>query len=305
MNFQPSDWLATGEFIPFDGLRLFTRRYGCGRPLLCLHAFPTASYDYARLAPLLAEHFEMIFLDYPGFGFSDKPRHYSYSLFKYADAVETLCRALGLASLSICAHDIGDSVALELLRRGTLTIERLTLLNGSMVSVPFTNPWMALSQRVWLHPVAGPLVSRLRLFRKPLFVAMFRQIFARPLARTEIDAFWSLLGRHDGLGIYHRLMGYMPERWQHQQSWLDALSAHSAPLTLIWGQTDPVATPAVAEHVRTLRPDARYLALAGVGHYPHWEAPERVAEGILGDSESSKLNAKMQRHKDAKFKDKS
>lgn len=269
--------------MSFDGLRLFTRRCGYGTPLLCLHAFPTSSYDYARLAPLLSQHYELIFLDDPGFGFSDKPRNYGYSLFKYADALETLCHALGLARLSICAHDIGDSVALELLRRGTLTIERLNLLNGSVVSVPFTDPWMALSQRLWLHPLTGSLISRLRLFRKPLFAAMFRQIFARPLARAELDAFWSLVRHNDGLGIYHRLMSYMPERWQHQQRWLDALAVHTAPLTLIWGQADPVATPAVAEHVLTLRPDARYIRLKGVGHYPHWEVPERVADGILDE----------------------
>lgn len=287
MDFQPSDWLTGGEFISFDGLRLFTRRHGCGRPLLCLHAFPTASYDYSRLAPLLAEQYEMFFLDYSGFGFSEKPRNYTYSLFKYADAAEALCHTFKLNSLSICAHDIGDSVALELLRRGTLTVEALTLLNGSVVSVPFTDPWMALSQKVWLHPRLGPLVSRLRLFRRPFFAAMFQRIFARPLSRREISAFWSLVCHNDGLGIYHRLMSYMPERWQHQQRWLDALAAHPAPLTLIWGQADPVAIPAVAEHVRALRPDACYIPLAGVGHYPHWEVPSVVAEAILAASTSS------------------
>lgn len=287
MDFQPSDWLAGGEFINFDGLRLFVRRYGRGRPLLCLHAFPTASYDYSRLAPLLAEQYEMFFLDYSGFGFSEKPRDYAYSLFKYADAAEALCRAFRLSSLSVCAHDIGDSVALELLRRGTLTVEALTLLNGSVVSVPFTDPWMALSQKVWLHPKVGPLVSRLRLFRKSFFAAMFQRIFARRLSPREIDAFWSLVCHNDGLGIYHRLMGYMPERWQHQQRWLRVLAHPAPPLTLIWGQADPIATPTVAEHICTLRPDARYIPLAGVGHYPHWEVPSLVAEAILSASTSS------------------
>jgi pimeloyl-ACP methyl ester carboxylesterase len=281
MSIQPEEWLDSGKFIPFDGLRLFTRKQGRGRPVLCLHAFPTGSYDYSRIAPLLTDQYELIFLDYPGFGFSEKPRQYAYSLFKYADAVETVCKNFKLDSVWLLAHDIGDSIALELLRRGTPAVEKLVLLNGSVFSIPFADPWMALSQKVWLNPVSGSLVSRLRLFRKFLFARMFRQIFARPLPRDEIQAFWSLLCYNDGLGIYHRLMGYMPERWEYQHQWLDALAKHTAPVTLIWGQADPVATPAVAEYVLARRPDAHYVRLEGVGHYPHWEVPSLVADAVL------------------------
>ncbi len=281
MHIQPKEWLQTGRFIPFDGLRLFTRKHGRGRPLLCLHAFPTGSYDYSRLAPFLADQYELIFVDYPGFGFSDKPGRYRYSLFKYADAVEAVCKNFGLESLWLLAHDIGDSIALELLRRRTLTVEKLVLLNGSVFSIPFADPWMALSQKLWLNPVTGSAISRLRLFRKTLFTAMLARIFARPLTPGEIDAFWLLVCHNDGLGIYHRLMGYMPERWQHQNEWLDALAKHPAPLTLIWGQADPVATPAVAEYVLARRPDARCIRLEGVGHYPHWEAPALVAQAVF------------------------
>ena len=280
MKPQPAAWLADGEYIHVDGLRIFTKTIGRGHPLLCLHAFPTSSYDYSQLAPLLADSYQLIFLDYPGFGFSEKPRHYPYSLFKYTDAVEAVCKHYGHTSLWLCAHDIGDSIALELLRRNTLHIENLTLLNGSILSIPFTDPLMALSQKLWLNPFWGGMISRLRLFRKPLFALMFNRIFGRALSPAEIEAFWSLLTHNNGLAIYHRLMGYMPERWQHQHQWLDVLAQHPVPLTLIWGQADPVATPAVAEHILTLRP-ANYIPLNGVGHYPHWDAPAKVADVLL------------------------
>jgi pimeloyl-ACP methyl ester carboxylesterase len=281
LSVQPQEWLDGGKFIPFDGLRLFTQRQGHGHPVLCLHAFPTSSYDYARIAPLLTDRYELIFLDYPGFGFSEKPRQYAYSLFKYADAVEAVCKNFKLDSIWLLAHDIGDSVALELLRRETLAVEKLVLLNGSVFSIPFSDPWMALSQKVWLNQVSGSFVSQLRLFRKFLFANMFKRIFARPLSPDEIQAFWSLLCYNDGLGIYHHLMSYMPERWEHQHQWLNTLAKHSAPLSLIWGQADPVATPAVAEHVLARRPDAHYARLERVGHYPHWEAPALTAEAVV------------------------
>jgi pimeloyl-ACP methyl ester carboxylesterase len=59
--------------------------------------------------------------------------------------------------------------------------------------------------------------------------------------------------------------------------WFDALVAHPAPLTVIWGQRDPVSVPKIAESILEGRPDATYIPLPDVGHYPQWEAPERVA----------------------------
>ena len=274
------EWYASGSFIQDGRVHVFVKTLGSGLPVLCLHAFPTSSYDFSRLAPLLADGLQLIFLDYPGFGYSSKPRDFAYSLFKYADAVQRVAAHFGLERTCLLAHDIGDSVAMELLKRGAPRIDRLVLLNGSVFSIPFTDPLMSITQKLWLHPLTGPLIGRLRLFSKPLFAQMFAQTFARRLTTQEINDFWSLVCRDGGLGIYHRLMGYMPERWQHQQTWLDALAAHPAPLTLVWGQTDPVATPAVAAHVLARRPDARYVQLAGVGHYPHWDAVRQTAQVV-------------------------
>src|SRR5262249_26512383 len=84
------NWYATGHFLDYNGLQVFVKTLGRGQPVLCLHAFPTSSYDYSRVAPLLAAEFQLIFLDYPGFGFSSKPRDFHYSLLRYADAVQAV-----------------------------------------------------------------------------------------------------------------------------------------------------------------------------------------------------------------------
>jgi len=75
-------------------------------------------------------------------------------------------------------------------------------------------------------------------------------------------------------------MQYMPERWQHQFEWLDALKASRAEIHLIWGQADPIATPAVADFVRKIRQDIKYIKLSNIGHYPHWEEPNMVANFV-------------------------
>jgi len=278
---NPTEWRAQGKWLWLNGTRVFVGRHGHGPPVLTLHAFPTASYDFYKIITRLAEHFTFITFDYPGFGFSDKPHTYPYSLLEYATVAQHVCAHFGYERLAVFAHDIGDSVALELLRRGQPQVEGLGLLNGSVWSIPFTDWQMSLPQRLSLHPVTGPLLSQWRLFRKATLRRFFKRIFARPLSEVEIEAFWALIAEQDGAANYHRLMGYMPERWRYQTTWLKTLAAHAAPLTLIWGMVDPVATPAVAEEVMRYRPDATYVPLRDIGHYPHWESPDRVAEAWL------------------------
>jgi pimeloyl-ACP methyl ester carboxylesterase len=273
-------WRSRGRWLSFNGHSLFVITLGSGPPILILHGFPTASYDFSRLASLLMQRYRLVLFDYPGFGFSDKPPRYPYSLFTYADAVQMVAQALGLTRLCVLAHDIGDSVALELLRRASPIIERLVLLNGSIISIPLTDPGMLLMQKILLHPVLGAWVSRLRLFRRPVFEHTFSKLFYQALPPHEMRAFWSLVQYNNGPAIYHLLIRYMFERWTHQETWLAGLKAHRAPLTLIWGQADPVAPPAVAEQTIRLRPDATYIPLAEVGHYPQWESPALVAQAI-------------------------
>jgi pimeloyl-ACP methyl ester carboxylesterase len=100
------------------------------------------------------------------------------------------------------------------------------------------------------------------------------------LSAEEIDAFWSLICHNDGLGIYHLLIQYLRERKIHEHTWLDALKTHPAPLTVIWGQRDPVAVPSIANAILARRPDTHYIPLEEVGHFPQWEAPEEVANAV-------------------------
>ncbi len=272
-----ASWHSSGQYMVFDGINIFVRFQGSGRPVLCLHAFPTSSYDFSRISPYLVDQYKLYFLDYPGFGFSEKPRGFSYSLLRYADAVEKVVNYFELRQIWLLSHDIGDSIALELLKRRNLRIEKIIMLNGSIYSIPFDDPVMRFSQRLWINKVFGPLISKLRLFRKPFFAHMMNRIFARPLLKDEINVFWSLLQFNDGLRNYHKLMQYMPERWKYQFEWLDALKTSRTKIDLIWGQADPVATPAVVDIVCRIRQDIRCIQLENVGHYPHWETPYSTA----------------------------
>ena len=105
-------------------------------PVLVLHGFPTSSFDWQLALDVLRARRRVVLLDYPGYGFSDKPDT-KYSLFAQADIVEACARELGLADVALVTHDVGDSIGGEILAReidGTLGfhVTRRVLTNGSI-----------------------------------------------------------------------------------------------------------------------------------------------------------------------------
>jgi pimeloyl-ACP methyl ester carboxylesterase len=275
-------WLRQGEIVEVLGRRLYVqKRDGEGPLLILFHGFPSSSYDWRRLAELLPGH-RILMLDFLGFGLSEKPRDVVYTLGWQADAVEELVRRAGSPPVFVVAHDMGTSVATELLARdlsGALPFEvqRAVLTNGSVI---LERASLRPSQKILRGPL-GPLFSRLTNERG--FMRGFARLFsaAHPLSKEEAQAQWALLARDDGQRILHLLCAYLDERVRFAQRWHGAVRDWDKPLSFLWATGDPVATTEVLAGLIELRPTAEVIRLAGIGHYPQIEVPDEFTAGAL------------------------
>ncbi len=282
MNRQ--DWRQKGRLIPYRNHEIFCTDLGqpAARPVIFLHGFPTSSYDYWHLVPSLERQFRLLFIDFLGFGFSDKPPGHSYSLFEQADIVQAVAAASGVKSCHLVSHDMGNSVALELIRRSgdsrqPISFWKYVMLNGSVL-LKYYRPLLA--QRLLLLPLAGEAVARL--MNKRFFFRQFRTVFApdKVPPAAELEEMWDLIRYKQGTRNYARLIRYLHERRVHEYVWLEALRDSRVPVKLIWGLRDPVSVPAIARGVLEYVPDATLLELEESGHYPQIEMPARVAAEI-------------------------
>ena len=273
-------WRRRGHTTGFAGRRIhFHARGGAAPTLVFLHGFPSCSYDWRLLLELEPEQ-AVIAPDFLGFGLSDKPRDHDYSLLWQADLVEELVRREAPGGpVFLVAHDMGTSVANELMardleRRLSFELDRVLLLNGSMVQ-DAASP--TLGQRL-LRSRLGPLFASLSSER--FFRSQFSSVFSpqHPLTDEEAEDQWALLRHNRGHRLGHRTIRYMDERMILAERWHGAIREWPGTLTLAWGMLDPVATPAVLAAVRGLRPEAPVTGWELVGHYPQLEAPAAVAE---------------------------
>lgn len=273
-------WRDAGFFLAVAGRDVFVHDTGEGDvPLVLVHGFPGSSYDWAPLVPLLAGR--VIALDLPGYGFSDKSPSASYSLFDQADVVEAVLRELGVDRCDVLAHDMGDTVTAELAHRanaGSLGfgIGRITLTNGSIF---IDQAQLTRGQRLTLR-----LPGRALPFSMP--AAVLRRSLLESFTRTApapagaVDGLIAMIRYGGGDRLVPKLIRYITERRQHQDRWTAGLVDFAGPLTLVWGEEDPIAVLAMTARMAALRPGTVVVPLAGVGHWPSLEAPELLAAAV-------------------------
>jgi pimeloyl-ACP methyl ester carboxylesterase len=273
-------WQASGEFVTVNGRRIFVRRSdGQGPLVVLLHGFPSSSYDWRGVVAGLAGR-RVLALDFLGFGLSEKPSGERNSLLRQADIVERLLAdEPGLVHL--VAHDMGTSVAAELLARDidgqlAFTAAGALLFNGGMI-VSLTS--LTCVQRALRSPL-GPAFARLSSRR--VFISQFGRLFsaAHPLGSDEAEDQWALWERGGGARHAGRLIAYIDERERYAERWLGAVRGWPGELRFVWGLEDPVATVRVLDALRALRPAAPVLELSGLGHYPQIEQPEAICAAI-------------------------
>lgn len=275
-------WQKSGEYFDHNGLKVF---YHLTRPsdevLLCLHGFPTSSFDYHKIWTALTSKFTVLAFDMIGYGFSAKPRGgFGYTTFDQADALEALIAHLGLKRVHILAHDYGNTITQELLARAgenrlRFEIESICFLNGALF--PETHRPI-LAQKLLISP-AGALFDRF--IPDAMFKRGLASIFGPNTQPTapELDDFVCVFNFNNGKRIAHKLIRYMTERARYRERWVPPLQRMKQPFRFINGLADPVSGRHLVERFREVVPDqTNIVELENIGHFPHFEVPEIVLD---------------------------
>ena len=276
-------WFDRGAIEPLGGLDCFVVDQGDARAdsaIVMLHGFPSSSLDWRAVADRLAGVDRVLTVDFPGFGFSAKPvSAYSYSLIDQADRVLLMLAARGIGRIHLVAHDMGTSVACELLARremGLLSveIESVVFMNGS---VYIEQARLTPSQKLLRSRLAKPYT---KLASARLFRWQIRKILARAINDQELEAMWALMRYNDGIRALPLTIAYVGERYRFYHRWTSPLKRLDIPVRVIWGSLDPVAVPAIGQRLADTIPTAGIDWLDGVGHFPMLEDSSAVVVAI-------------------------
>ncbi len=284
MAYTATQWKLYGNTIRLNGHFIFYVDNGVQGEkadlpcILLLHGFPTSSWDWERLWPLLEKDFRLIALDLLGFGYSDKPYPYQYLMSEQADIAESLMQTLGIDTFHVLAHDYGDTVAQELLARQNEQEQpnwiSLCLLNGGLFPETHRAKFI---QKLLASPL-GPRITRM--MKKKALLKNMADIFGPNTQPDEelIEGFWQIINYNNGRRTLHKLIDYMRQRKVNRERWVDALKQSKVPICLINGSIDPISGKHMVERYKAVvGPPLMIFDFTDIGHYPQWEAPEQTA----------------------------
>lgn len=282
-----NQWFDVGQLIEVNGRKLFvidTDPQNTKPILVILHGYPTCSFDYYKALPYLKKYFRVILHDHLGFGYSDKPKDYSYCLIEQADFALSLWQKLGINQMHILAHDYGTSVATEILARvnesklNPFKVNSLTLCNGSM---HIELAQLRTIQKLLLNRFTGPIVARLS--NKKTLARNLKNIYfdASTISQVEIDALWTMMTYNNGRSVLHKTTQYIKQRYTYWDRWIGALKTSELPINIVWAKEDLVAVVKIAETIYEETKDSELIVLDDLGHFPMLEDPERWAQAIV------------------------
>ena len=273
------EWKEAGEIIIHKGNEIFYRDEGEGDVILCIHGYPSSSWDWNKIWPEITKNHRVIALDMLGFGFSSKPDDYNYSIADQTDIHLKLLKALGIKSFHILAHDFGIFLGQELVARNDLgvlnefKVNSLCAMSGSIFPELY-NP--RLVQRLLLSPV-GWLVQKL--FTEEKFGKNLSSVFGQKTQPTkaELSSYWSLLQYNSGDKIIGKLLFYIADRKIDGNRWVEAWQETKLPVLLIIGLADPMYGAGSIERYKVLTKQKNLECLKDAGHFPQVERPAEVA----------------------------
>ena len=262
MNTRAEDWRRRGSHFLWrpaeedvSPVEIFHVEIGDpdAEVLLLIHGWPTSSIDWFDVASQLSARFRVCALDFPGYGFSDKPQGWGYSLTRDEELIEFyLSEVLGAQGGVVVGHDRGDSVALLHAARcadgrSAMRIEHLVLSNGN-IFLPLSN--LTAAQRQILDSTSGPQIAAV-LTPSRLAEGMGASTFTPPrkAGDPEVEALTAIFSHDNGIRVLHETIQYLIERSKHEQTWLTALAQALFPVTVVWGLCDTVSPPRVASYV--------------------------------------------------------
>ena len=275
---SPADDFGGSSHV-IDGVGVFcvdTAPAASARPtVVAVHGIPESSVAWRDVAAVVGDSARMVIPDLPGFGRSDKPPKYDYSLARQSRLLEALLeRVVPKAPIHLAVHDIGGPVGLMWAIRNPDRLASLLILNTTLFLELFRPPVPAL---ISLVPVVGPRNVAATLSRENDFKRLFLRPCARPIDPATLDELYDPYRQSDTCraaaltwAAYRRGLGAVVRARK-------ALPRITVPTTVLFGARDPYCTPASARAFASRIPDARLRLLDDVGHFTPTEAPTEVA----------------------------
>ena len=256
-----------------NGIELYYEVQGAGKPLVLISGLGYSLWQWHRMVPLLAEHFQVVTFDNRGVGQSDKPAGPYTAQMLAADTADLL-DALNIEKAVILGHSMGGFIAQSMALDFPQRVEKLILCStnfGGPHHVPVTPEAM----KVLADVTSDPLTR----FKNGLSVSTAPGWAEKNPGMIEEWIKWRVANPIEPAHYQAQMaigLSLMPEAAAFE----DKLPRLNVPTLILFGAHDKVVPPANADLLAQKIAGSQVVIFPDAGHFFPIEIPEAASRVI-------------------------
>jgi pimeloyl-ACP methyl ester carboxylesterase len=232
-----------------------------GRPVVLIHGLGGRAEDWLNLTPYLVRvGFRVYMPDLIGYGRSEKPADFSYSVRDEAEQVVGFLDAVGLKRVDLGGWSMGGGIAQHVAFKHADRVRRLMLFDSvGVFQMPTWNVQL-------FTPRSADELNQLDVLLMP-HPPVIPAFVARDIVRVSDDRAW----------VIHRAVDSMLTGQDATDAMLPEMRM---PVLLVWGALDQITPVELGERMHRLVPQSQLDLVEGCGHLAAGQCADRVGPRV-------------------------
>jgi pimeloyl-ACP methyl ester carboxylesterase len=240
-----------------------------------VHGSSGMGSDWTPLLATVSGYARCIAPDMPGYGASDKPADFAYTIGAYAGHLDRLLSMFGVRRVHLVTHDLGGPWGLAWAASRPEDFLSLTLMS---IGVLPGYRWHR-NARLYRLPVIGELA--LAAAGRMAVARVLQSGSLRPVPEWFVD---EIVSEYRDPGTRRAVLAFYranPDLGAATVASAAALRRADPPTLVIWGAGDPYVPVRFAEVQHQFFPRTEVVVLPHCGHWPLVDDPEAVTSAVV------------------------
>ena len=232
------------KFIEINGIKIeYLEAGNANSPTLVLfHGFPSSSFMFRNLIPMLEDDFHLIAPTYPGFGKSDAPDRdsFKYTFDNIADVMDEFLKEININKFYMYVFDYGAPIGFRIALKHPESILGIISQNGNVYEEGLGKKWEA-RKEYWKNPTKELREQYKSAFSRDVVIGQYT--FGTEEGSVKEDGYESDLYFAKTIKDYDEIQSDLIFDYQSNvqlyPKFQEYLRTYQPRLLAVWGKYDP------------------------------------------------------------------